>query len=222
MKNSKTIILLIRHGNTKFNKQKVFRGHKDIPLDDTGLMQAEKTGKLLSRIKINEIYCSPLSRAVQTAEKISSHQKQSVKIIKEEGFLDLSFGEWEGRSFEQVQKEYPEVYNIWVRTPHLTNIPGGETLAQAKKRSWISLNNIVEQSKGRQGIQVFAVVSHRVINKLVINSVLGLDESKFWQIKQDPCCINIFEYRYEHFFVSKINHSSHIYDIKDSIEIMDF
>ena len=93
MENGKIIILLIRHGNTKFNKQKVFRGHNDIPLDDTGIIQAEKTGKFLSGIKINEIYCSPLSRAVQTAEKIAGLQKHPVKIIKEKGFLDLSFGE---------------------------------------------------------------------------------------------------------------------------------
>jgi broad specificity phosphatase PhoE len=222
MGNNKIVILLIRHGNTKFNKEKIFRGHTDIPLDDAGLDQAEKTGKLLSNINISNIYCSPLSRAVQTAKKISANQKKPVEVIEEKGFLDLSFGDWEGKSFEEAQDEYPEIYNTWVRTPHLTNIPGGETLTQAKERSWKALNGIVEGYKGKDGLQIFAVVSHRVINKLIINSILGLDESKFWQIKQDPCCINIFEYHYENYFVSKINHSSHIYDIKESIMIMDF
>jgi broad specificity phosphatase PhoE len=222
MENNKTVILLIRHGNTKFNKEKIFRGHTDIPLDDVGMDQAEKTGKLLSDIKISSIYCSPLSRAVQTAEKISGHQKQQVRIIEEKGFLDLSFGDWEGKSFKEAQEKYPDIYNTWVRTPHLTNIPDGETLAQAKERSWKALTGIVEKYKEKDGLQIFAVVSHRVINKLLINSILGLDESKFWQIKQDPCCINIFEYQYENYFVSKINHSSHIYNIKDSIVIMDF
>jgi broad specificity phosphatase PhoE len=214
--------LLIRHGNTRFNKQKIFRGHTDIPLDDTGLEQAEKTGKLLSKIKIGNIYCSPLSRAVQTAEKISGCQKDAVRIIEEKGFLDLSFGDWEGKSFEEARNEYPDIYNTWVRTPHLTSIPGGETLAQARERSWKALTRIMEGYKVGKGLQIFAVVSHRVINKLIINSILGLDESKFWQIKQDPCCINIFEYQYNNYFVSKINHSPHIYDIKDSIMIMDF
>jgi broad specificity phosphatase PhoE len=222
MDNNKIVILLIRHGNTKFNKEKIFRGHTDIPLDDAGLGQAEKTGRVLSDINISNIFCSPLSRAVQTAEKISGHQKQPVKIIEEKGFLDLSFGDWEGKRFEEAREEYPEIYNTWVRTPHLTNIPGGETLTQAKERSWKALTAIVEKYKEKDGLQVFAVVSHRVINKLLINSVLGLDESKFWQIKQDPCCINIFEYQYENYFVSKINHSSHIYSIEDSIKIMDF
>ncbi len=222
MDNNKIVILLIRHGNTRFNKEKIFRGHTDIPLDDAGFDQAEKTGKILQDIKIDSIICSPLSRAVQTAEKIAGHQKQPVGIIEEKGFLDLSFGDWEGKSFEKAREEYPEIYNTWVRTPHLTSIPGGETLAQAKARSWKALAGIVEAYKGKEGLQVFAVVSHRVINKLIINSILGLDESKFWQIKQDPCCINIFEYQYENYFVSKINHSPHIYDIKDSIMIMDF
>jgi broad specificity phosphatase PhoE len=222
MVDNKIVILLIRHGNTKFNKEKIFRGHTDIPLDDTGLDQAEKTGKMLSGINISNIYCSPLSRAVQTADKISEYQKQPVGVIEEKGFLDLSFGDWEGKSFKEARDEYPDVYNTWVHTPHLTNIPGGETLTQAKERSWKALTGIVEGYKGKDGLQIFAVVSHRVINKLIINSILGLDESKFWQIKQDPCCINIFEYQYENYFVSKINHSSHIYNIKDSIIAMDF
>jgi broad specificity phosphatase PhoE len=222
MKNNKIVILLVRHGNTKFNKEKIFRGHTDIPLDDTGLIQAEKTGKLLNDIEISNIYCSPLSRAVQTAEKISRYQKHPVKIIEEKGFIDLSFGDWERKSFKEAQDKYPEIYDTWVRTPHLTNIPGGETLVQAKDRSWKALTEIVDEYKGNEGLRVFAVVSHRVINKLIINSILGLDESKFWQIKQDPCCINIFEYQFENYFVSKINHSSHIYNISDSITAMDF
>lgn len=222
MEKSKIVILLIRHGNTIFNKQKIFRGHTDVPLDDMGLQQAEKTGKFLSNIKISQIYCSPLTRAVQTAEQILSHQKQILKITKEDGFLDLNFGNWEGKNYNQVQKEYPEIYNTWVRKPHLVNIPGGETLADAKERSFRSMNNILKEYKEKQGLQIFAVVSHRVINKLLINSILGLDESKFWQIKQDPCCINIFEYRYENFFVLLINYSFHINSPYESINIMDF
>jgi len=80
MEKSKIVILLIRHSNTIFNKQKIFRGHTDVPLDGMGLQQAEKTGKFLSNIKISQIYCSPLTRAVQTAEQILSHQKQTLKI----------------------------------------------------------------------------------------------------------------------------------------------
>jgi len=151
-----------------------------------------------------------------------SHQKQTLKITREDGFLDLNFGNWEGKNYNQVQKEYPEIYNTWVRNPHLVNIPGGEALADAKKRSFRSVNNILKEHKEKQGLQTFAVVSHRVINKLLINSILGLDESKFWQIKQDPCCINIFEYRYENFFVSLINYSFHINSPYESINIMDF
>jgi len=156
MEKGKIVILLIRHGNTKFNKQKIFRGHTDIPLDDTGLKQAEKTGKFLSDIDICHIYCSPLSRALQTAEKISKHQKKPVKIKKVEGFIDLSFGRWEGKKFEQVQKKYPEVYNTWVRKPHMVKIPGGETLADAKNRAWKELKDIVEKYKDKNGLKIFA------------------------------------------------------------------
>jgi len=220
MKNDNMVILVIRHGNTKLNKKKIFRGHTNIPLDNTGLDQAEKTGEFLKNIQIDQIYSSPLERAMQTAEKISSFQKRSIGIEKEKGFLDLSFGQWEGKSFDQVQKEYPEIYNTWLHQPYKAKIPGGEMLSEAKERAWKALNRLIDQHKGIEGKQIVAIVSHRVINKLLIDSVLGLDESNFWQIKQDPCCVNVFEYKNANYFVSKINHNLHLYSFKESIEII--
>ncbi len=212
MKNNQKVIFLIRHGNTEFNEKKLFRGHFDVPLDSTGIEQAEKTGKFLKDIKLDIIYSSPLSRAYKTAEIIKKYQKSDMEIIREDGFIDLNFGDWEGKGYDEAKLLYPEIFEKWTRQPFKASIPGGETLYNAQDRSWETLKEIVSKST----CCFLAIVTHRVINKLLILKMLDIGESGIWKINQDPCCINIFEYRYEMFFISKLNYNLHIVDIKES------
>jgi len=214
MEKNQKVIFLIRHGNTEFNEKKLFRGHFDVPLDSVGINQAEKTGKFLKVINFDIIYSSPLSRAYRTAKIIKKYQSSNdnIEIIKEDGFTDLNFGNWEGKGYDEVKSLYPEIYNQWIQEPFKASIPGGETLYNAQNRSWETLKEIVAKNTS----SFLAIVTHRVINKLLILKMLDIGQSGIWKINQDPCCINIFEYKYENFFVSKLNYNFHITDIKES------
>ena len=212
MENNKKVIILIRHGNTALNEKKTFRGHIDIPLDDTGIEQAEKTGKFLKDIGIEVIYSSPLSRAFTTAEIIQKHQDNKVEIIKETGFMDLDFGEWEGKTYEEVSINYEEIYQKWIRSPFEVKIPGGGTLYEVQDKSWGALNEIIKKNTSR----IICIISHRIINKVLILKMLDIGANGIWKINQDPCCINIFEHNYGMYFVSKLNFNFHILNIKDS------
>lgn len=238
------VIFLIRHGNTEFNEKKIFRGHFDIPLDETGIEQAQKTGNFLKNVKIDVIYSSPLSRAYKTAETIKNFQKDNnnnnydddnnnddnsndndnsnnnnnnikfndIKLLKEEGFIDLNFGEWEGKSYNEVSLNYPEIYNQWIKEPFKVSIPKGETLYEAQDRAWKTLKKIITE-----GSETFiVVVTHRIICKLLIIKMLDISESGIWKINQMPCCINIFEYKYQTFFASVLNYGFHIFDLQES------
>jgi len=217
LKENKKLIFLIRHGNTEFNKKNIFRGHFDIPLDNFGIEQAEKTGIFLKDIDFDIIYSSPLSRAYKTAEIIKNHQKNNVEIIKEEGFKDLNFGEWEGKGYDEVQKLYSEIYMKWLREPFNAFIPEGENLRDAQNRSWEALKKIISDNKNF----IIAIVTHRIITKLLILKMLDINDSGIWKINQDPCCINIFEYKYQTFFMSKLNYNFHIVDLKNSFFSID-
>lgn len=213
MKNNQKIIFLIRHGNTEFNEKKLFRGHFDVPLDKTGIEQAEKTGKFLKDINLDVIYSSPLNRAYKTAEMIKEYQSgnNKIEILKEDGFIDLNFGEWEGKSYDEVKSLYPEIYNQWIREPFKITIPGGESLYSAQNRAWERLKKIVTENTD----SYLAIVTHRIITKLLILKMLDISEAGIWKINQAPCCINIFEYNYGTFFVSLLNYNFHITDMKD-------
>lgn len=212
MEKNQKVIFLIRHGNTEFNEKKLFRGHLDVPLDSVGIEQAEKTGKFLKDINFDLIYSSPLSRAYKTAEIINRYQSNDIEILKENGFMDLNFGDWEGKGYDEIKLLYPEIFNQWMREPYRAAIPGGEMLCDAQDRSWKILKEIVSESAG----SMLAIVTHRIINKLLISKILDIGKSGIWKINQDSCCINIFDYMHENFFVSKLNYNFHIIDIKES------
>jgi broad specificity phosphatase PhoE len=211
-----TTIYLIRHGQTAWNKEEIFRGRTDIGLDETGLKQAELVGRFLKNVKLDEIYSSPLSRAWQTAEKIA--QFQNLKVQSLEGIIDMSFGDWEGHHHKDIKEVDGDTYRQWIETPHRVRIPGGETLDEVRKRAMASLEDVIKNHQGKN----IVLVSHRVVNKVLICGILGIDNSHFWQIAQDATAINIIQYRNGRYVLSLMNDTCHLKDLKDEMVKIDF
>jgi len=199
-----TSLYLVRHGQTAWNKEEVFRGRTDIPLDETGLKEAELAGEYFETLDIEAIYSSPLSRARQTAQKISRFHSLDVQAL--EGLLDMSFGRWEGHSLKEVKETDGERYRQWREEPHLLRLPGGETLAEVRARTMSTLEEVIRKHPEKTVI----LVSHRVINKVLICGILGLDDSHFWQIQQDTTAINLIQHRNGKYILSLMNEACHL------------
>jgi broad specificity phosphatase PhoE len=198
-----TEIILVRHGETQWNVQEVFRGRIDIELNETGLRQAELLAEYLSRLKIDAVYSSPLKRALNTAQAIASHHKLEVKISP--GLLDFDFGKWQGLSHQEVKRRYKKLYAQWLENPHLIRMPDGESLNGVRERALGVVNEVVAKYKG-----TIVLVSHRVVNKVLICALLGLDNSHFWNIRQDTCGTTTFAYENERFILTKHNDTSYL------------
>ncbi len=181
-------IIIIRHGETAWNTSDIFRGRVPVELSELGFQQAEKLASYLSRKKIKAVYCSPLQRALQTAEAVARRQQVTAQPV--EDLTDLDFGQWEGVSVQEVKTKYAETYRLWLERPDLAQVPGGESLQQARKRSLKALDKIIADNK--EG--VVAIITHRVITKVLECALLGLDESHFWNIDQDTCGVTTFIY----------------------------
>jgi broad specificity phosphatase PhoE len=211
-----TTVFLVRHGRTGWNKEQVFRGHKDVPLDEVGREEARLVGKRLKGEGIKAVFSSPLSRARETAEAVARSHNVEVQIV--EGLIDLHFGEWEGQSLKEVQKQYPDLYAQWQGAPHQVIFPGGEGLAAVRSRAIKAVEKIVE----RHPQEAVALVSHRVVLKVLICALLGLDNSHFWNIAQDTTAINCFKHRNGTWIVNFLNDTCHLKGVGEERGKVDF
>ncbi len=199
-----TKMILIRHGETDWNKEQIFRGRIDVALNEVGLAQAGAVKESLKDVKIDRIYSSPLSRAFETASVLEENRGLEVEI--EKGFIDIDFGKWQGLSHEKVKEEYNNLYEIWLTEPHNVVFPGGESLEDVRKRSMKALEKVIENHPE----ETLAIVSHRVINKVLLCAILGIELSHFWYIKQDTCAINKFEYKDGNYYLTLLNDTCHL------------
>jgi len=209
-------IFVVRHGQTEWNNEEIFRGRTDIPLDRVGIKQAELVGEYFRDIKLSAIYSSPLSRALQTAKIISKYHPLEVKPLQ--GIIDMSFGHWEGHSQKEIQKIDSENYRKWIESPHMVKIPGGESLDDVRSRLMSTLSEIIHLHPEGNII----LVSHRVINKVLICYVLGIDNSHFWQIRQDTASINLINYRNGRYILTLMNETCHLKPMKEERLNADF
>jgi len=215
-------ILVIRHGETSWNKDKIFRGRVDISLSEIGRQQADLLSRKLSGQPIQSIYASPLKRAVETALTIQEGQSGSTPIIQEDQLIDIDYGSWEKKSHIQVQQEFPDLYQQWLDAPHTVQIPEGENLSSIRRRIETLLDRLVTQHGQGEGVATIALVSHRVTIKILLCAVLGLDNSHFWQIKQDTAAFSVLDYQAGRFILAGLNDICHLSELKDKMSNSDF
>lgn len=207
-------VILVRHGQTDWNEDGIFRGRIDVELNRNGVRQAELIGEVLATVPIDAVYSSPLSRALKTAEIIAQHHELTLQVTH--AMTDIDFGEWQGLSRSDAVARYPDIYEVWETRPEKVEIPGAETLTEVRKRLLGGLNDIL--SKHPKGTVV--IVSHGLTNKVLLCAVLGLDNSHFWKVKQDNGAINIFKYTAEGSKVFLMNGTTHFRSIEEIIEDM--
>ena len=202
-----TRIILVRHGRTEWNKEEIFRGTVDVPLDDHGRREAALAGDWLRDETFHAAYASPLSRAVETAEIILKPHGRP--LSKHAGLKDLNYGDWQGKSLHEVKTHYPELYRRWQEMPHKVVFPNGESLESAQVRSLAAIQEITEKHRD----QTILVAAHRVINKVLITAFLGLDNSHFWEIGQDTAALNEFKYHKGKWICRKLNDTCHLREL---------
>ena len=181
-------VILVRHGQTEWNRVERFRGHVDVPLNETGLQQAERAAEAIrGRYRVAAIYSSPLRRAMRTAEAIGRRTGVPVEPLSD--IVDLSFGEWEGKPREEVKASYPELFRLYVAQPQHLRIPGGETVRQLRARTSAAVEKLAERHRD----DTVVLVSHRMVCHTLVGYFLGLPISHLWRVLIDTASLSIFE-----------------------------
>ena len=151
-----TRIVAIRHGETAWNASTRIQGHTDIPLNDHGQRQAHLLGQALSQADpMDAIYSSDLQRALATAQALALHT--GARLVTHVGLRERAFGDFEGRSFAQIEQEMPEQAQLWrTRVPDWIPPGGGESLLAMQQRVLHTLHELAQQHLG----QHIALVAH--------------------------------------------------------------
>ncbi len=151
-----TRIVAIRHGETAWNASTRIQGHTDIPLNDHGQRQAQLLGQALSQADpMDAIYSSDLQRALATAQALALHT--GARLVTHVGLRERAFGDFEGRSFAQIEQEMPEQAQLWrTRVPDWIPPGGGESLLAMQQRVLHTLHELAQQHLG----QHIALVAH--------------------------------------------------------------
>ncbi|MAE10668.1 MAG: histidine phosphatase family protein [Dehalococcoidales bacterium] len=199
-------IILARHGETAWNVEEIFRGRIDVELNETGRRQAQLLAGHLLDINIEAVYSSPLSRALETAEAIAGRRRLEVDVSA--GLMDLDFGEWQGLSRREVTERYPALHEEWLNHPERVRFPAGGSLSAVRERATGLIDELIGKHTG-----TLVLVSHRVVNKVLICALLGLDDSHFWNISQDTCAITTFDYEQGRFVLAGHNQTSYLKSI---------
>lgn len=200
-----TRIVLVRHGQTEWNRVERFRGRADVPLDAVGLAQAEATAaRIERRYRVAAVYSSPLSRALRTAEALA--KRLAIGVQTHAGLVDIDYGAWQGLTPEEVRQRQPELLEAWYQAPHTVRIPGGESLDDLRTRCTEAMSEFI----GRHPESTVVLVAHTVVNRVILLAVLGLGNDRFWHLRQDTCAINEIEADDGRFTLVSMNDTCHL------------
>ncbi|GIU98959.1 MAG: hypothetical protein KatS3mg014_0575 [Actinomycetota bacterium] len=169
-------LFLVRHGRTPLNAEGRFRGHRDVPLDEQGLADAERAARQLAGVGLAAVIASPLLRTRQTAEAIAAATGAPIEI--EPDLIDLDHGRWEALTPEEAAELDPEAFRRFREDPRSAEAPGGERLADVERRVLAALRRIGERFDGA----ACAAVSHEIPIRLAIARLAGVDGAAVWEL----------------------------------------
>ncbi len=184
---SPTVIYLVRHGTIISVAGKAFIGQIEAPLSEEGVEQAWALRQWLEPVHFSRLISSDLSRCQRTAKIICGRRANPVEAMP--ALREISLGEWEGFSFDEIRKRFPEDYAARGRDIEHWRPPGGESFADCRARVSRALAEIVAGSQGN-----VLLVAHAGVNRLILCSVLGIPVRNLHGIGQDYGCLNIIEY----------------------------
>jgi alpha-ribazole phosphatase len=184
----KTRIYLIRHGEVEGAGTRRYNGHADVSLSEHGVAQYHQMKERLAGRNISACYSSDLIRCAVGAEIIAS--RLGLTPILEPGLRELDIGQWEGKTWAELQSKYPLEWQARIADIVNYRVPGGESLNDLHARIMPVINAIVERHRGEDVL----VVAHGGANRVVLLDTMGAPLSSLFSIEQEYCCLNIIDY----------------------------
>jgi broad specificity phosphatase PhoE len=203
-----TKFIMIRHGFSVANNEKRFSGHSDFPLTDRGRLQAEKCAEALKGEHIDAIYASDLSRAFETALPVA--KSHSLTVIPHKGLREIYAGEWEGKSFFELDEKYSKSFDVWKSDIGHVRPDGGESVAELYDRILTTLGEIAAENEGK----TVCIATHATPIRAVCAAAECGNVADMSRIAWVPnASISLFEYENGRFTAIYTGRADHLGDL---------
>jgi probable phosphoglycerate mutase len=200
-----TKLLLVRHGHVEGISPERFRGRAELPLTELGRREADATAKIIAaNWRPAAIYTSPMGRCVETGAVIGKAAGVTPSVVLR--LNDIDYGDWQGLTRDEAYARWPAEIDLWYAHPDWVAIPNGDSLQQVLMRAVAALRDIVR----RRPDETVVLIGHDSINRVLLLHALELPLSRYWRIKQSPCCINELDFGPDGFVVHSINRTGHL------------
>ncbi|HEY3556427.1 MAG TPA: bifunctional RNase H/acid phosphatase [Kribbella sp.] len=180
-----TQLIFLRHGETPHTAEKRFSGSggDDPALSETGRAQAAAAAAYLSRLGgIDAVVTSPMRRARETASVVA--ERLGLGAVVDDGWVECSFGDWDGHTFAEVQEKWPDALNAWLEST-TASPPGGESFDTCARRARAARDGLLARYPGKKVV----VVTHVTPIKLMVRSVLQAPMSALFRMELRPASL---------------------------------
>jgi alpha-ribazole phosphatase len=199
-----TTLILIRHGETLYNRSRRYQGHGDMSLTKKGKRQAKEVAIRLRNESLDAIYSSDLKRTRYTAKVINGYHSLKINILPE--LREIDFGDWEGKTYNEIQKEWKGLLSRWEKEPSKIKIPNGESIKDLAGRVRFTIKKIISNHLD----QKIAIITHGGPIRIILMNALGLGADNWWEMITSNGGISIIEYQSKKAKVLLQNDTSHL------------
>jgi len=181
-------LILVRHGETRWNHENRVVGHTQIGLNINGRQQAARLTGALKDERVSAIYSSTLRRARETAAAIA--RGHGMGVVTDDALKEVDAGELEGLTFEEVMERYDDFLQEWMKDNPSLRMPGGESMIELQQRAWPAVERIV----GEHPDGVVILVSHSLAILSIISGALGMRPSNFRRLRMSLASISVLNF----------------------------
>ncbi len=199
-------LLLIRHGETTWNRDGRYQGHSDPHLSARGEAQAQALAEHFATTQVDSIVTSPSLRAQATAQKIAT--RLGLPMTTDNRLMELAYGGWEGLQQAEIKQRWPEMLRLWKRAPEQVTFPGGESLSNFQQRVRSFFDQMIKSSG------TWLVVTHHGVVRIVVLDARGESLSAFRHIHIDTASITTCDWRDGQWVAADISDVVHLHDIE--------
>lgn len=210
----KTLITVVRHGETEWNVAMRLQGNQDSPLTANGRLQIEKVATSLKSRSFDLLLSSDLGRAIETAKVINIYHQLEITRMKE--FRERSFGVMEGLNLQQIKERYPDVHGGYTTRSVEFQVPEGESLVQFSKRVIDGLKVLVKQYEGKR----ILLIAHGGVLDCLFRMILALPLGTSRSFSVYNAAINTVSFENNHWKLEEwgnIDHFSGVLNPRDEL-----